>query len=236
VLRNHAKGYELLDLFIGLVPNEKWGVGAASAFQVIVGEDDLLNKANHAVIRLLYKQRFFATVFPKIVQNANSLSDDSGKTTRFVTDLVGKSNYLIALSNVIANIPKDILLPELPSLLPLLLQSLSLPSATLRANAINTIYVMTVESPEIIATHIEQLIPILLEQVTLTRSNPPAVRIAALRCLSILPNHISFEFIDSWKQRVIRHLALVLDDPKRQVRKEAVDCRHAWYSSTGKTS
>ena len=152
----------------------------------------------------------------------------------YLANLVAKSNYLIALSNIIANLPKDILLPELPSLLPLLLQSLSLTSPVLRANVMNTLYVMVIESPELVSSQTDTLISILLNQVNSTPSNPPNVRTAALRCVSILPKHLSFETIDSHKTQVIRHLGTILDDPRRQIRKEAVDCRHVWYSSRGK--
>jgi len=145
-----------------------------------------------------------------------------------------RSNYLIALSNIISNVPKEILLPELPTLLPLLLQSLNLPSPVLRADALNTLYVMVIESPEIISPHLETMIPILTSQITISPSNPPKVRIAALRCLAILPSHLNFTAVDPFQKMVIRAIGGVLDDPKRVVRKEAVDCRHAWYTSGGK--
>lgn len=134
---------------------------------------------------------------------------------------------------MIGNIPKEILLPELPSLLPLLLQSLSLPSPVLRANAINTLYVMIMESPEIVASQLGKMIPVLLAQIQFSPSNPSTVRIASLRCLAIIPTHLSFEAIDSFRKQVIRSLGTVLDDPKRVVRKEGVDCRHAWYTASG---
>jgi DNA repair/transcription protein MET18/MMS19 len=147
-----------------------------------------------------------------------------------------RSNYLIALSNIIANVPKEILIPELPSLLPLLLESLNLPSPVLRANAINTLYVMVMESPEVVSSHMDTMIPALLQQIQANPSNPPKVRISSLRCLAILPTHIAFEFIEPYRKKVIRQLGMVLDDPKRAVRKEAVDCRHIWYTSSGKLS
>src|SRR5208282_6270053 len=61
-----------------------WGIDAARAFQTITSDDDLLNKANHAVIRLLHKQRFFMYVFPKLVESASS-QNDSGMTVQVVT-------------------------------------------------------------------------------------------------------------------------------------------------------
>src|SRR5271156_6329626 len=107
-----------------------------------------------------------------------------------------QSNYLIALSNIIANVPKEILLPELPSLLPLLLESLNLPSPALRANAINTLYVMVMESPEVISSHLPSMIPNLLTQIELSPSNPSKVRISSLRCLAIVPTNLPFTAID----------------------------------------
>jgi len=156
--------------------------------------------------------------------------------SQIFADVAAKSHYLIALSNIIANVPKEILLPELPSLLPLLLQSISLPSPILRTNAINTLYVLIMESPEMVKSHVETMIPVLLKQIDLTPSNPASVRIASLRCLAILPSNLPFDSIDRHKKEVIRYLGTILDDPKRQVRKEAVDCRHTWYSSSGKLS
>jgi DNA repair/transcription protein MET18/MMS19 len=147
-----------------------------------------------------------------------------------------RSNYLIALSNIIGTIPKEILLPELPSLLPLLLQSLNLPSPTLRGNAVDTLYVMVMESPEIISSHLDTMIPNLLKLIDYSSSNPSTVRISSLRCLAILPTHLAFDKIDSFKKVVIRRLGTILDDPKRVIRKEAVDCRHAWYSTSGQIS
>ena len=95
---------------------------------------------------------------------------------------------------------------------------------------------MVMESPEIIATHIETMIAALLTQIEKSPSNPPNVRISSLRCLAILPTHLPFDSIDPFQKQVVRCLGAVLDDPKRQVRKEAVDSRHAWYTSSGKLS
>ena len=81
VLRTHARGYEVVQLLLDLLSDEKWGIDAARAFQTITSDDDLLNKANHAVIRLLHKQRFFMYVFPKLVESASS-QNDSGMTVQ----------------------------------------------------------------------------------------------------------------------------------------------------------
>jgi len=93
---------------------------------------------------------------------------------------------------------------------------------------------MVMESPEIMSSHLDSMIPSLLNQIQLSQSNPPNLRMASLRCLAILPTQLSFDSIDPFRKQVIRQVGLILDDPKRAVRKEGVDCRHAWYSSSGK--
>lgn len=51
------------------------------------------------------------------------------------------------------------------------------------------------------------------------------VRIAALQYLGVLPSIIRYDVLHPYKVTVIRDLAKVVDDPKRAVRKEAVDTR-----------
>lgn len=54
------------------------------------------------------------------------------------------------------------------------------------------------------------------------------MRRAALRCLGIFPRALRGEVILPFKRLVVRGLSEALDDPKRWVRKEAVDCRMRW--------
>lgn len=53
---------------------------------------------------------------------------------------------------------------------------------------------------------------------------------AALRYLGILPSIVRYDVLHPYKATVIRELSKVLDDPKRSVRKEAVDAR--WVLSS----
>jgi DNA repair/transcription protein MET18/MMS19 len=56
------------------------------------------------------------------------------------------------------------------------------------------------------------------------------VRIAALRYLAILPKVVRYDVLHPEKATVLRELSKALDDPKRAVRKEAVDARCAAFS------
>ena len=52
-----------------------------------------------------------------------------------------------------------------------------------------------------------------------------ALKIAALKYLGSLPKMISNDILHPHKASVIRELGKSLDDPRRPVRKEAVDAR-----------
>ena len=54
------------------------------------------------------------------------------------------------------------------------------------------------------------------------------MRVAALRYLAVLPNIVRYDVLHPYKATVLREVATVLDDPKRSVRKEAVDARTNW--------
>lgn len=51
------------------------------------------------------------------------------------------------------------------------------------------------------------------------------VRVAALRYLANLPDVVRYDVLHPQKPTVLRELAKALDDPKRSVRKEAVEAR-----------
>lgn len=56
------------------------------------------------------------------------------------------------------------------------------------------------------------------------------VRSASLRCLRTFPGKVKDSALLPYRKAVIRGLMTVLDDPKRAVRKEAVDCLSKWLS------
>jgi DNA repair/transcription protein MET18/MMS19 len=57
------------------------------------------------------------------------------------------------------------------------------------------------------------------------------VRIGALKYLAMLPKIVRYDILHPQKPMVLRELTKALDDPKRAVRKEAVDARSVYSSS-----
>ncbi|KAI9137438.1 hypothetical protein BKA69DRAFT_1097816 [Paraphysoderma sedebokerense] len=87
---------------------------------------------------------------------------------------------------------------------------------------------MTFDAPSVITEHLGSLVPILLELTVVSSSNTMNVRISALRCLGVLTT-LKYTKLHPFKPNILRSLKDVLDDPKRLVRKEAVDCRNRWF-------
>lgn len=54
------------------------------------------------------------------------------------------------------------------------------------------------------------------------------VRLNALRCLRLFPTKIKDSALLPLRAKVTSRLMTGLDDPKRIVRKEAVECKAAW--------
>lgn len=126
--------------------------------------------------------------------------------------------------------PKQILLTELPPLVPLLIESLSLSDATLKVSTLETFELAVSEAADVIAPQVRTILPSLLELLEDTTHNSIRVRVAALTCLGQFPAYISKDSLAPHASFVLKQLKKPLDDKKRIVRKEAVDCRSKWYT------
>ncbi|MCJ1386511.1 hypothetical protein MMC17_009637 [Xylographa soralifera] len=213
-----ADADELLHRLLGLLNNKIYGNTAARGFALLLAPDEIVSKENGAVIRLLAKQKVFSICMPEIA-NAFRKSD---------TTL--KSNLLIALSGILRSTAIEVLMPEIETLLPLLLQSLHFDDSEVKAASIETITTICEENPVVIQEHISSLVSQLLKCAADPKSNTPKARYNALRCLRGFPGKIKERILLPYRGAVTKGMLLVLDDPKRHVRKEAVECRSSWLN------
>lgn len=116
----------------------------------------------------------------------------------------------------------------------MLVHSLSFPDPELKSSTIETFQIITKDAPGLMAEHLSSLTPLLL---SLTNANDPAntlkVRMAALKCLGAQPKSLPFTALHPYKARVLKDLEKSLDDRKRLVRREAVECRSQWFGMSG---
>ncbi|KAJ3034783.1 mms19 nucleotide excision repair [Rhizophlyctis rosea] len=226
VLRAHPAGYNLSLDVITLLSHPDLGREAGDGFAVIVSDtpDGTLTKEAFAVTRLLFKQRFFNHCLPRLVEGFHTAPSEV------------KQYYLLALSHLLRNIPQQILLNEVPRLFPLLLSSLSSPDADLKVATLNTLELVLKEAPAVASEHVGSIVDLLLSLAT-TRDavggNSMRVRMAALKTLGLVPSSIEFSILFPHKPKVLRALGVAVDDPKRAVRKEAVNTRAKWYLLLG---
>ena len=204
---------------------------AASGFSNVLAPDDVLSKVNGAQMRLLAPQRVFQTLTPLI---ASKFREASSPTE--------KENYLTALSGLLSTLPSEIVMPELPTLLPLLLQSLDLTDQNVKFATLQTLAVVIAHNPSALeeSGHIPALAKRLLSTAIIPRKKTqtsslslPRTRRLATACLTLMPPHITGSGtrtnpLLALKREVLQGLTVVLDDPRRDVRKEAVDARAAW--------
>lgn len=224
-------------------PDHQTSTTAAGSFAILLSNDDVLSETNGATIRLLCKQRVFTTVVPLISSRIREVNIADTETPEHI-----KPANLTALSGILSTILPDLVMPELPTLLPLLLQSLDLQSAdsiAVRAATLDTLAVIIRDNGVMVIEqcgHVNSLVTRLLKTTSAGDTpegvNSPRLRINALKCLFLLASNQSppahntrtpaLSPLLPVKNQVLRSLRAVLDDPKRDVRKAAVDARGAW--------
>ncbi|KAG8530832.1 uncharacterized protein KY384_004189 [Bacidia gigantensis] len=215
ILRSY-KIDESLERLLTLLSDNIHGSAVAQGFSLLLSPDEMASKENGATMRLLARQKVFSICVPKIAEafrHAESFT---------------KPNFLIAISGILKYMPTEVTMQGMDTLLPLLLQSLQLEEPDVKAATIQTLTIVSQESPATIETHISTMVTQLLRATADPQRNNQSVRLNALRCLESFPGKIKDSTLLPYKSKVIRGLINSLDDPKRDVRKEAVDCRAVW--------
>ncbi|KAL7416158.1 Dos2-interacting transcription regulator of RNA-Pol-II-domain-containing protein [Mrakia frigida] len=227
LVRNHDLGFQFLgQLFTVFSEEEDESLAREVALALtIIAEGDgagILSKRNHSVLRLLHKQKFFNFVLPKIIAGYSASQGSPRQTV-----------YLVALASIIKVIPRALCVAELPTLLPLLLRCIDLPDAELKANVMDVLLVVAeADDPvslETVEAQAPRIVEGLLRGLDKTKGSNERSRSAALRTLAVFPDVVRYDVLHPIKAQVIKELGKALDDKKRNVRKEAVDCRARWF-------
>lgn len=156
-----AKTEEVLEHLLGLLSNTEFGLLSGRGFGLLLAPDELLSKENGAIIRLLTKHKVFSFCVPRIATGFRCV------------ETAMKLNYLIALSGILKYVPTEILMTEIKTLLPLLLQSLDLKDQHVKAATIESMILISQDSPAAIEEHIPSLINRLLRTAEQPNENGP---------------------------------------------------------------
>ncbi len=74
-----------------------------------------------------------------------------------------KKHYLQALSHLLHYVPRQVLLSELPPLMPLMVQSLTQDDSALYLSTLETLHSLTADAPDIVSQHVDSLLPSVLK-------------------------------------------------------------------------
>ncbi|KAI1791817.1 ARM repeat-containing protein [Ganoderma leucocontextum] len=216
LVRGHATATKNVDHLLELFDDESVSWDAARAVGRMPGTDRILTKRHHAIIRILYAQKYTNSVLPRIVEGAK------------VSQSSRQNAYLVALAALIKSVPKSTYAHQMPSLMPLLLRGLDLPDNEIRAGVIDTLQAAATSGDndnDVVSEHAASLVSTMLKNSLVSQMPSVKVRVAALRYLATLPSVVRYDILHPQKAAVIRELAKALDDPKRVVRSEAVEAR-----------
>ncbi|THH09922.1 hypothetical protein EW145_g1685 [Phellinidium pouzarii] len=227
VILNHNSVTTMVNCLFKLFEDPEVGWDAARvAGEIARGDDNILTKQNHTVIRILYAQKYFNSVLPKILTSLRGPIQAPGQ----------KAN-LVALTSLISSLPHATYISEMPTnhkLMPYLIRGLDLPDTGIRTNIINTLSTVAADGGEACTQeHANTLVSLMLKNILPQELTSVSLRAAALKYLAVLPRVVRYDILHPHKASVISKLGKALDDPKRAVRKEAVDTRSAWFLYNG---
>ncbi|CAK9232221.1 unnamed protein product [Sphagnum troendelagicum] len=202
-------------------------MAAAQGFSIIVEDSPVcLNKAHHAVIRPLFKQRFFHSMITPLMEAMQKASAADVELSRL---------WLYrGLAHLVSGIPHSVVLTDGEKAFPLLLGGISTLCTTDPSDsesllalllAVSGFLVDDCTGRPIAAEHVSSLVKRLLVLVQYEHS--PVVRKTALQCLGAVVG-LPYAGVFPLRREVLKALLSALDDRKRVVRKEAVRCRQAW--------
>ncbi|XP_073108980.1 MMS19 nucleotide excision repair protein homolog [Elaeis guineensis] len=197
---------------------------AADAFHVILSDSEVcLNKNFHAMIRPLYKQRFFSSMMPVLLSSIKQSCSSSMRVALYR-----------AFAHVISDAPLAAVVAEAKKILPSLMDSLAMLSEdVLNKDLIYSLLLvlsgilMDDNGKEAIIENINTVISDLIRLIFYPHMM--LVRETAIQCL-VAMSALPHARIYPMRPQVLRAVSKALDDRKRVVRQEAVRCRQAWVS------
>lgn len=214
--KSSALTTKYLQLLLQLLSSSDKSV--ARRFAKLLAPDGILTKENHCLVSGLYKQKAFNQLVPSIIGAVRTA--DAGT----------KTNYLIALLGILRWLPYSMMESSLASLVAPLLQTLDLDELAdqeFKASTLTIFESVLMHDSGIVSEHAASLITRLLNCTT-GQGNTTTVRAKSLQSLALVPRQLKREVVVPFRRQVVKKLMACLDDPKRDVRAEAVRCRTAW--------
>ncbi|XP_049394231.1 MMS19 nucleotide excision repair protein homolog [Solanum stenotomum] len=197
---------------------------AADAFHILMSDSDAcLNRNYHAIVRPIYKQRFFNIMMPMFLSAI--VKCDSSTSRCFLYQ---------AFAHLVSETPLVAVVGDAKKVLPVLMDCFLILSKDMSHKEI--IYsVLLVLSGILTDKNGQEAIienaPMVIRRLIELTSYPyvMVIRETAIQCLGAM-SELPHARIYPMRTQVLQAITKALDDPKRVVRLEAVKCRLAWAS------
>jgi DNA repair/transcription protein MET18/MMS19 len=229
----------------------------------LLREDNVLCKANDTIIRLLFKQRFVTFILPKLLdghkrsqsaskqlQNVHLIAICSLLPNLPRAMLMDKLKDLFPLLILALDIADDgVVQSSAAQVITLAATSgrrlrdeaiLNGKAATALGHAPSQAAIDNASgrnSLDLVQEHLNAIVKRILAIVVIQSKANPSTKIAALRCLGAIAATVEYTSLHPHKAAVLRalgnHRGQGIDDARRDVRLEAVDCRDAWFRLKG---
>lgn len=210
VMRNHPNAWNWTDKLINALDEN---IETAKEFKVVLDDNNVeLSKENHCRIMPLYKQKFFVYVTNKLNEK----------------NQINRPEYFTVAGYLLENAPRQAVLAQFKKILGLILMCLenSTESEALQS-ILEKINDFVASKELVIEANFED---IFLRVLNLTSFNSSmGIRISAIKCIKNITMSYPVYRLLPYKQKVIQQLGICVDDKKRLVRREAMDCRALWY-------
>jgi len=203
VLSADERSLRWMDKLVQLLNDADTGNEAAAGFVDLLCPADWL----HARTALLFRQRAWALLFPRLAPAANTAQ-------------------LSALVSLLPHVPRPLLTPVVVGqLLPLLTRALG--QTATAPPALTCLHELLVTSPTLVDSYTQDIVPRCLKLTV--KPNPLNTRLQALVCLDKIgctSNPTTVSMVDS----VTSALSEPVKDHKRLVRQQAMRARNRWYT------
>jgi DNA repair/transcription protein MET18/MMS19 len=150
VLTCHSSAFMIVGKIIDAYSTNV-GMKAAESMEILIGDDDACLGKGNANVKLLYKQKLLQSTLPLLTRG---FAESKGET---------KHCHLVALSILLAHVPKTLLLNHAKQILPLLLESLHVTDAKLKLSTLALLGTLIREVPAMMGQHVDTLVRELLQ-------------------------------------------------------------------------
>ncbi|QPG77128.1 hypothetical protein FOA43_004532 [Brettanomyces nanus] len=167
-------------------------------------------------VRTFYKQKFVDSTLPVLIEKFR----DSGSN---------RKEYLLTISLIIKYAEKQVIMPHLKEIMPVVMTALTQKSSLIISSALSILEIAIEEAGELVREHLSEIIPRLLQIIKQQGSGKGAeVKIKAFECLMGVSKY-EIHLLQPFKKEIIKESLVGLDDDKRSVRKLACNCRQVYY-------